>query len=503
MCFRSLKKSLLADVFLLSFFVFGFSSCHKKITVSHSAVQSFAVEFSMVPDNSESKPLPYARSSSPVRVKIKLKAVNWSQAPAEDFNGTVFVEARPGFVSPQEIKVVKGVAEASLTLWGNYGPTRLWIEDCGVMLAPTKKDCSQEQINNKQPECMGRYQMGTQAAGVSAHLFFSLPRIADVQDAVLGVENGQEYIDNTRSAMNITLPDRCVSISDDRYKDVSSLPLRARLSAEFDSPTQLAPKTANLVTIKDGKLIVTAVTNEGFYVTDIDPDPKKNSSNSLYVFNYSYPRGLAVGDRLLELRGSVTEFTGSTQLQNPYWVRDPNGPYPNLIPKPVKITPDFYKTHMKTLGRNNNIALGLENLEDTFVCFDNLILPEQLTNCDLNNNGRVDNRADPSSPEKLCEDKCYQDPSCTEASAYAAYNQWSATVGTDDTGNVYKIGLNVQNALPDFKILDFVKNYHQKNPNTPLRLRASGVLSQVVAARPVWLLSVQNKNDIVVNGRCP
>ena len=65
------------------------------------------------------------------------------------------------------------------------------------------------------------------------------------------------------------------------------------------------------------ELIVTTVVNDGFYVTDFD-DPG-GSFNSLFVFTFSRPEGLHVGDRLGKLAGIIGEFIGFTEMQFPDW----------------------------------------------------------------------------------------------------------------------------------------------------------------------------------------
>jgi len=65
-------------------------------------------------------------------------------------------------------------------------------------------------------------------------------------------------------------------------------------------------------------LRVTAVTNDGFYVTDLSDPP--GSYNSLFAFSFSRPDGIELGMRLERLSGKIEEFLGFTELAFPDWV---------------------------------------------------------------------------------------------------------------------------------------------------------------------------------------
>jgi len=65
-------------------------------------------------------------------------------------------------------------------------------------------------------------------------------------------------------------------------------------------------------------LRVTAVTNDGFYVTDLS-DPW-GTYNSLFAFSFSRPDGIEPGMRLERLSGIIEEFLGFTEMAFPDWV---------------------------------------------------------------------------------------------------------------------------------------------------------------------------------------
>ena len=80
---------------------------------------------------------------------------------------------------------------------------------------------------------------------------------------------------------------------------------------------------------------VTAVTNDGFYVTDLN-DPF-GSYNSMFAFTFSRPEGVEPGMRLARLSGIVEEFLGFTELGFPDWeiVDQRDTPEPADIPSEI------------------------------------------------------------------------------------------------------------------------------------------------------------------------
>lgn len=82
-------------------------------------------------------------------------------------------------------------------------------------------------------------------------------------------------------------------------------------------------------------LRVTAITNDGFYATDLS-EPF-GSYNSMFAFTFSRPDGLELGDRLERLSGIVEEFLGFTELGFPEWVvvDRPGAPAPPELPPEI------------------------------------------------------------------------------------------------------------------------------------------------------------------------
>ena len=69
---------------------------------------------------------------------------------------------------------------------------------------------------------------------------------------------------------------------------------------------------------EDRDLVVTATSNDGFYVTDLDD----SAWNSLFVFTHSAPHGVYPGSRITKLDGTAEEFFGLTELGFPSYKVD-------------------------------------------------------------------------------------------------------------------------------------------------------------------------------------
>jgi hypothetical protein len=67
-----------------------------------------------------------------------------------------------------------------------------------------------------------------------------------------------------------------------------------------------------------GRMVVTAVTNTGFYVTDLASN--SNPPLSLFVYNFSRPYGIYRYQMLCSLTGGIKEHLGDTQITFPDWL---------------------------------------------------------------------------------------------------------------------------------------------------------------------------------------
>jgi hypothetical protein len=145
---------------------------------------------------------------------------------------------------------------------------------------------------------------------------------------------------------------------------------------------RLSPFIGNFLTIDapppKGDMIVTAISVEGFYAADLlappindtfyTDDPSRNRTlpgtyGYLYIYNYNYPDGLFTGDRVLSLTGTVQEFSGTTQLVFPSWIRKEGLPRPEDRPKPILL--DFSDPQLDATGK---AADGCTTADKTLHC---------------------------------------------------------------------------------------------------------------------------------------
>jgi hypothetical protein len=93
--------------------------------------------------------------------------------------------------------------------------------------------------------------------------------------------------------------------------------------SSMDSPPFTSDMAGYRVNIRGqknniGRMVVTAVTNTGFYVTDLAST--KNPPYSLFVYNFSRPYGVYPNQMLCMLIGGVQEHLGNTQITFPDWL---------------------------------------------------------------------------------------------------------------------------------------------------------------------------------------
>ncbi len=441
---------------------------------------------------SRQSPLPYASNDTPFAVTFRLEAIGWDGQPDAGFTGRLVIAAHPGLVFPNEVNIHEGTGEVSVRLANSYGETRIWFEDCGIRELPFKKNCTLEERQAYVPECFPQFRAGTLATGISPPIVFAQPALSDVQ------ETG----DNASSPLMPIAGDRCAALADPRYVDTTNLTPR---QINQLPRAQRIPASGNTVRITAGELIVTAIDNGGFFVTDVSPEAQVRGFNSIYVFAFSYPENLQVGDRVLSLTGTPAEFVGATQLNNPFWIRDSRGPYPEKLPAPYTISPQLYQMNIGTAGGNVYNELSMEKLEGSLVCMDNLGVPSGAENCDLNNDGGLTRGS--GSEEQACETKCYDNPDCFEASGYFSFGNWGAHV-TGITSGTHKVGMELSAAFSDFR-----PDIYQREPwkydeaakegDAPQRLAVIGNLIHVLGARPVWVIQPRGRDDVRFGGTCP
>ena len=250
-----------------------------------------------------------------------------------------------------------------------------------------------------------------------------------------------------------------------------------------------------------------------------------------------------MGDHLIELTGSVEEFSGDTQLDFPGWIKVNQLPTPEFIPNPIPIdltTCGSDSTHptatqMDLCGYYNDgqASMSLESLESAPVIIDNAKPSNIFVNCDYNGDGTLPLYAnsksqggwysfadDPNYGEAACYIACttgrpqvqldggtldyshYSDTVtgiCSEMSTLTTYGQWEVVMpdvlfpdgGVSIPSDGTRIGIQTGDALPTFNPQTLADPQYQG-----VTLRVAGMLNQVQASRPRWLIYARDANDV-------
>ena len=236
-----------------------------------------------------------------------------------------------------------------------------------------------------------------------------------------------------------------------------------------------SPLNAEFVSIlgREGhNIVVTNVVATGFYITDLDAE----IYNSLFIFTFSQPTRVEIGDRVCEVSGGVAEFTGMTQLQFPSWgiqnkersTAQDQDPAPEdgdagsgtckdketglsrpctreeleVMAEIVDCSPDYAAgkitdpTLRRAFGKlplpdpkiiepailTKANRTALEKLEASIVTITDVRLSSRFIDCDDNGNGRIES----GTSESDCRNTCNNDLTCTELSNLRSYDQLMA-----------------------------------------------------------------------------
>ncbi len=355
---------------------------------------------------------------------LNVVAVDETGAPV-DFEGWVGLRVTPGVLAPSSAhSPIAGGSTGGIDVWFSraIGPTLLWVEDDGFVPAQGRPAACADGVDSDGDGLVDMADPGclepddddetnpSGAAGASPTLYFANPRIRDVQ--------------HTPQLNHSPLEDQQVRIT-------------------------------------GGHMVVTNVVANGFYVVDLDDQRPGRYYNGIFVFTFSKPRHVRLGDVVCELDGAVTEFVGTTQLafpsfevlyaSNPRCNANTPGVDPHLEPpKPLRLTDKLLDeltgaspplpldeatgpTHRCDFDGNGELQGAqeaachnnsyLEAFESNLVWFDDVDVSETFVACDRNANGFIDPGA-----ESDCRDQCQRDPLCTDLESFFQYAQWAGRV---------------------------------------------------------------------------
>ncbi len=434
--------------------------------------------------------------ATPTKVDVTIQVVPENRG----FDGFVQIQMVPGNVLAvtsdnaevlrTNIRVRAGTPTlAQVELDGAYGASRVWVEDVGLDPAPLTGAACDDGLDNdgdgffdypQDPGCFlrndGTEQEGTHAVGVSDPVHFLNPRLAHV--------NGCDLI-----------PD--------------------------------LERQSVLVDI--GELWVTAVTPNGFYVSDKSfmegaCDEATGCCDGgrfshIFAYNFNTPYNLRICDRLSFVSGIVGDFYGFTELNFPSWELadiDPNTPGHQILrDAPADITPEECPLPSTEITAEMLIRRRyMESLESALVYVNNPVLPSYFVDCDFNGNGEVGysaatdetvppeqvvdqqvfdlefcNRQSSRCSEMACNDGCVAlEEGCAELTTYREYGQYPVRV--NGVPVLLVTGTNVPQFNPVVRARAGTRNV----------TRIMGVLKEFAPLDSPWIIEPRCRQDIYIQG---
>lgn len=437
--------------------------------------------------------LPTPRGSFPVRVAVT--ALDRDGQPMDCapghacFEGLVSFGVSPGWLpvpDPHDaervvpahrgevtLKLAAGRGEIALDLNGVFADVHVWAEEWPEVVDGVERPA--------------RY-----AAGVSESLYFKNPTVQDIQ------------FDAAQMAP---------ACADDRTCDNTSSPL-----------------VGNFVETSHSEYLVTGITNDGFFVSDLSTQTSPEIGDypgrfhSLFVYNFSYPENLVTGDIVTRIYGTVQEFTGQTQLTFPAWDKqaeattleqgytrrcDAENACPDALQceqgscrlQPARISENICARAQGTRGPQNLCGhssgnIDLESLESGRVELTEAFMPTKFVNCDFNGDGDTPNENPtlPCGDECACKKACLEEDGCSELSALHTYGQYSVTLAGPKK---YKINIVTRDSSPTVVPYQPAQEDAASQPLVygGVKVRVRGNLRQTLPARPRWTVAVGERAD--------
>lgn len=434
-----MRNRYLVWIFLISI-MFGCSESHR-IEWSQK-VGSLSVAITKGDVGSPDKPLPYSEDG--ISVVISIQAKDSKGGNDIPFNGWVRVSSRPGSVyldgnnvKDKDVLLEMGKADGiKVTIKGAFGQTRIWVEDLGFVMK--KSDVSQ-----------------------------CLNGIDDDGDGMIDLDDFGCFSGLDDSEEGGTY---AVGVSEVIW--VENLTIDKVQSHKTESSFQ-----GEMVYIDKGKLVVTRVTTDGFYVTDVSGS--STSYNHIFAYNYNTPPHMRVCDMLVFLSGTVSEFYGFTEINFPawkqiFWYPPPKGE-PCNVPEPREILPSYV----------SDLQI-MEGLEAGLVRVRNVTIGDRLKSCDLNGDGDVDYTI---KEEDKCQKDCDADPLCTEVEAYKVHGQYAVGLGNPPTA---KILVASRETIPFFD--PFAGGVKKVSSITGTLRHWKG------GPRNLWIIEPRCPDDLVIEG---
>ena len=199
----------------------------------------------------------------------------------------------------------------------------------------------------------------------------------------------------------------------------------------------------------DRDVVVSALTTNGFWATDLGDAP--GNFSGIFVYTFNKPEEVAVGERITLLGGGAEEYIGATQLGFPLYETENKATL--TPPDAVEVTSDYC-----TGGQTEHVAL--EALESSLVTLPSVKVPDDFTA--------------PEDPDNV--------EAFSDQAQYLQYGQWP--VETEDGCRFYVVS---NTTVPGFNAFDY----------TGQDIGAlTGMLSYASAGGSIWIVLVRGPEDL-------
>ena len=422
------KRTISRTAGVLAFAALALSmmSCVEERELHYEGVRSFKIVVRPLDNNygSTASPLKFSYKFGSSNFEIGAVAMDANGVEVKDYNGVVNVKVVPGETSIAQLQFTNGRVGTWTT-----GP-----------------DGNLNFVNGTGADVSTRYNYGSTRIWIEDSLkHYTI--------------NGVAYTNN---------PSMSTAVSDEFVFENLTIEMIQRNPDYPAGPSPLMYEYADLKGFEGHDLVVTNINSTGFYVADLGSE----SYNSLFVYTYSQPLRLEIGDRICELQGGIAEFTGMTQLQYPsYGVQgkvrstaedqdpppeDGDDGVPACYDKSGNIRPctdEELESMQELVDCSGNYAAGklsgaakaafayveppepriidaamlskgnrdkLEALEGSVITIEGVRLSTDFIDCDDNGNGKIES----GSAEADCRTACNNNSQCTELSSLRSYDQW-------------------------------------------------------------------------------
>lgn len=353
-----------------------------------NALTGFAIELVDTQALGES---PFEFPSTFTPVTIAVEALRADGTRKSDYEGTVQVRVVPGEVSDATrfLRLSGGINEAQeIEIRFAFGEARIWVEEVGIDQSNECRDGFDNDRNGllDYPGDPGCFAPEDPSEGTASY-------VTGITDPILF---------------------RAISVRNVQYNPDDEAGESPLLGEE-------------VIVIGRGELIVTNVTFNGFYITDAQ---ETEGYDSIFLFNFNFPDGVRIGDKMRWVSGGVAEFQSATQLTFPDWEHDPSYPIRDEDRAQMSLceTPDnpdisVVEPALLTPADLADYAV-LESRESAVVRVEDVDLTTRFIDCDFDESGRINGQ-----DEEACRSVCQNDNLCTELSNYEERDQFNGEAG--------------------------------------------------------------------------